>query len=249
MKNGLVKDISILIGNNANEGYWSLMYLLPSLFPNNELKLRDRDLTQDMYQATVDSIFNFYPKSLQKLIGHEYSDKFAGSDRLFKALDLMAGDVDMSCNTEEFAQKMSERGNRVYRYFYNHQSSVDPWPTWSGAKHGDELEFTFALPMRNPELYSAKEIKFARDIITYWTNFVKNGSPNPSNALQTWPEYQAPQWKYLNLTAGSTGLTGQNSLNQQCRFFNDIIPEFLESQDFDEDNTLRGSAATRLTCK
>ena len=244
MENGLVKDISILIGNNANEGYWSLMYLLPSLFPNNELKLRDRDLTQEMYQRTVDSIFSFYPKSLQKLIGHEYSDKFSGPDRLFKAVDLMAGDIDMSCNTEEFAQKLSERGNRVYRYFYNHQSSVDPWPTWSGAKHGDELEFTFALPMRNPQLYSAKEIKFARDIITYWTNFVKNGSPNPSNALQTWPEYQAPQWKYLNLTAGLTGLTGQNSLNQQCRFFNDIIPEFLDSQDFDEDTPLRGS----LTC-
>ena len=175
LNKGLVKDISILIGNNANEGYWSLLYLLPSLFPNNELKISDRDLTEEQYQLAVDSIFSFYPKAVQKLIGHEYMDKFYGRDALFKALDLMAGDVDMACNTEEFAQKLSMKGNRVYRYYYNHQSSVDPWPTWSGAKHGDELEFTFAIPMKNPENYSAKEIKFARDIITYWTNFVKNG--------------------------------------------------------------------------
>jgi cholinesterase len=102
-------------------------------------------------------------------------DKFEGDDKLFKATDLMAGDVDMTCNTEEFAQKMSSRGNQVYRYFYNHQSSVDPWPTWSGAKHGSELEFTFGIPLKTPKEYSANEIKFARDIITYWTNFVKNG--------------------------------------------------------------------------
>ena len=145
----------------------------------------------------------------------------------------------MVCQTEEFAQIMAKNGNRVYRYFYNHQSSkgqkkqkisymqrhiyvfgictctppnfdekfqriaskygksfrqeqtlklggvyiyiffwiffIDPWPTWSGSKHGDELEFTFGLPLKKPKEYSAQEIKFTRDIITYWTNFVKNG--------------------------------------------------------------------------
>ena len=54
------------------------------------------------------------------------------------------------------------RNNPVYRYFYNHQSSVDTWPTWSGSKHGDELEFTFGVPLRSPKLYSAQEIKFSR---------------------------------------------------------------------------------------
>ena len=35
----------------------------------------------------------------------------------------MAADSDMVCQTEEFAQIMAKNGNRVYRYFYNHQSS------------------------------------------------------------------------------------------------------------------------------
>ena len=51
-------------------------------------------------------------------------DKYEGSDKLFKALDKMAGDSDTVCQVEEFAQVMAQRGNRVYRYYYNHQSSV-----------------------------------------------------------------------------------------------------------------------------
>lgn len=159
-------------------------------------------------------------------------DKFPGQpDGLFKALDKMAGDVDMTCNTEEFAQLLANRGNRVYRYFYNHQSSVDPWPTWSGSKHGDEIEFTFGIPLQDPKKYSAKEIKFARDIMTYWTNFVKNGSPNPSNSWATWPEYREPEWKYLNLTVGTTGLTGSKTLATDCRFFSDVVPELIPPTD------------------
>ena len=60
---------------------------------------------------------------IQTLIAHEYRDKFTGPDKLFKALDQMAADSDMVCQTEEFAQIMAKNGNQVYRYFYNHQSS------------------------------------------------------------------------------------------------------------------------------
>ena len=164
--------MSLLIGSNANEGYWSLLYLLPDMFPNTELKMNDRTLTEDKYQSTVASIFSFYPRPMQRLIAHEYRNK---TSTLFKSLDIMTGDSEFTCNTEDLAQRMAKRGSRVYRYFYNHQSSNDPWPTWSGSKHGDELEFTFGVPLKTPKLYSAQEIKFARDIITYWTNFVKNG--------------------------------------------------------------------------
>jgi len=227
MENQDFKDISVLIGSNANEGYWSLMYLLEEMFPNNELKMSDRNLSQEEYEEAVNSIFSFYPKPMRSLIAHEYEDKFTGEDKLFKALDKMTGDVDMTCNVEEFAQVLASRGNPVYRYHYNHQSSVDPWPTWSGSKHGDEIEFSFGLPLKSPELYSAQEIKFSRDIITYWTNFAKNGSPNPSNSWASWPEYKEPEWKYLNLTVGMPGLTGMKTMADECKFFNQVVPEFV----------------------
>merc|ERR1712020_567720 len=74
------KDISVLIGSNANEGYWSLLYLLPEMFPNNELKMSDRDLSPQKYQEAVDQIFSFYTKPMRKLIAHEYMDKLTGDD-------------------------------------------------------------------------------------------------------------------------------------------------------------------------
>ena len=52
-----------------NEGYWSLLYLLPDMFPNNELKMSDRELSQEKYQEAVHQIFSFYPKPVSIKIG------------------------------------------------------------------------------------------------------------------------------------------------------------------------------------
>jgi hypothetical protein len=40
------------------------------------------------------------------------------------------------------------------RFSYGHQSSVDPWPSWTGSKHGDEIEFIFGRPLKRPEIYT-----------------------------------------------------------------------------------------------
>ena len=47
------------------------------------------------------------------------------------------------------------------RYLYEHRSSADPWPEWSGVKHGDELEFTFGIPIGNKD-YTIEERNFAK---------------------------------------------------------------------------------------
>ena len=64
LKDGLIKDAPVLIGNNANEGYLSLLYLLPNMFPNNELKLTAREFTEEQYMKAVSNIYNFYPTSV-----------------------------------------------------------------------------------------------------------------------------------------------------------------------------------------
>ena len=53
---------------------------------------------------------------MQNLIEREYGRLYPDDeDGLFKALDQMAGDSDFVCNTEEFAQALSDNGNNVYR--------------------------------------------------------------------------------------------------------------------------------------
>ena len=51
-----------------HEGYWSLLYLLPDMFPNNELKISDRDLSQEKYEEAVSKIFSFYPKPVSTML-------------------------------------------------------------------------------------------------------------------------------------------------------------------------------------
>ena len=123
---------------------------------------------------------------------------------LFNALDQIVGLMDFACDVENFAQKLSENGNNVYRYnmcilskvdyflfriaslsnyltnhryFYNHRSSADPWPSYSGVKHGDELEFLFGVPLRQSLVhnYSDDEIILSEDIVNYWTTFASRG--------------------------------------------------------------------------
>lgn len=118
-------DKAVLIGSNANEGFWSLMYSHPDIFPKEELSLSDRELSRKEYLDAVKSIFAFYPSPVAMLIAHEYRQRSDTQERdaSFKALDQMVGDSDFVCNTESFAQALSENGNDVFRYHYAHRSS------------------------------------------------------------------------------------------------------------------------------
>ena len=51
-------DKPVLIGTNANEGYWSLMYLLGDLFKREELSEDERTLSTREYRDTVSQIFD-----------------------------------------------------------------------------------------------------------------------------------------------------------------------------------------------
>ena len=52
---------------------------------------------------------------IQRLIAYEYYDRVPGEFSLFNALDQMVADSDFVCNVEEFAQRLSNNGNWVFR--------------------------------------------------------------------------------------------------------------------------------------
>ena len=60
-------SIDVMIGNNANEGFWSLMYYLPDLMPNKELNDDQKQLDNTKYYKYASDIFNFYPKKVSHL--------------------------------------------------------------------------------------------------------------------------------------------------------------------------------------
>ena len=68
MKFGTIDwSIPVLIGSNANEGFWSLMYYLTDLLPNKELTDKQKTLTKGEYHKHVESIFSFYPEEVSQL--------------------------------------------------------------------------------------------------------------------------------------------------------------------------------------
>ncbi len=65
----------------------------------------------------------------------------------------------------------------IPRYHYAHRSSQDPFPEYMGVIHGQELDFTFGGPLFKERAteFEEEELDFARDVLSYWTDFVKSG--------------------------------------------------------------------------
>jgi para-nitrobenzyl esterase len=74
----------------------------------------------------------------------------------------------------------------TFVYLYDHAGSGAGAADY-GSFHGSELPYVFMTLDRVPEQsFTAQDCAIARTISQYWTNFVRNGSPN-SEALALWP--------------------------------------------------------------
>jgi len=60
--------------------------------------------------------------------------------------------------------------------------SVNPWPSWMGVMHGDEIMFVFGEALKNftSQHYSLEDRQLSQQIMTYWTNFAKTRSVHGS---------------------------------------------------------------------
>lgn len=51
----------------------------------------------------------------------------------------------------------------------------NPWPSWTGVMHADEINYIFGEPL-NPVLnYHPQEVELSRRMMRYWANFAKTG--------------------------------------------------------------------------
>ena len=54
-----------------------------------------------------------------------------------------------------------------FRYYYNHQAYLEPWPKYTGSKHGDEIEMIFGIPLYNSGNYNEADIDLSENIMSY----------------------------------------------------------------------------------
>jgi len=72
----------------------------------------------------------------------------------------------------------TDDSHKVYVYAFNHRTSGNPWPSWTGnALHGYEIDHVFGVPHRSESKnkYSDEERTLSDRVIKYWTNFAKTG--------------------------------------------------------------------------
>lgn len=165
---GDVKNASILLGVNKNEGIYFNIYQFQQDFP---LK-GNGYISKDQFDRILPHYFN-NNKSTSDFIRDEY----AKSSNLSYAflLDAITGDKSFKCPVVNFAGLLTRTGNRVFTYSFEHRVSTNPWPAWSGVAHGYEIELIFGLPLSPSSVYTEEEKSLSLRMMKLWTNFAKTG--------------------------------------------------------------------------
>ena len=167
------KKTNVLMGANRDEANFFLMYYLTDLFKNEENVFVNRE---NFIQAVADT--NLYVKQVGKeAIIFQYTDWLNPLNPLTNrdAIDKMVGDYAFTCPVVDFAHRYAETANNVYMYHFTERASTNPWPTWAGVLHGDEIAFIFGEPLNKSKNYDQSEIALSKRMMSYWANFAKTG--------------------------------------------------------------------------
>ncbi|RWR98979.1 Acetylcholinesterase-like protein, partial [Dinothrombium tinctorium] len=166
------KKTKIMTGCNLEEGFYFLVYYLPSLL---NASTEDVYVSREDFVRTIRDINPYVSKIGQDAIIFEYTDWVNVEDKIKNrdAIDKAVGDFAFSCHAIEIAYRYALSGQDVYSYYFTHRSSVSPWPQWMGVLHADEINFIFGEPLDPRFGYNAAEIELSKRMMRYWANFAK----------------------------------------------------------------------------
>ena len=167
------KKTNIMTGANKDEGNYFIMYYLTELFRRDE----DVFVSREDFLHSVELLNRYAQQVGREAIVFEYTDwlnpESAVNNR--EALDRMVGDYSFTCSVVDFSHRYAETGNNVYMYYFTERASTNPWPTWSGVLHGDEIAFIFGEPLNRSKNYDQSEIALSKRMMAAWANFAKTG--------------------------------------------------------------------------
>lgn len=167
------KKTKILLGTNSNEGHYFVLYYLTDIFKKQE----DISISLQQFRDSVTELNPFVSPVGIHAILYEYTWWMDPKNvsQMIDAIDKMVGDYQFTCPVQEFAQRYAETFNDVYLYLFEHRASNNPWPSWTGVLHGDEIAFVFGEPLNQTYGYNQKEVDLSKEMMTYWSNFAKTG--------------------------------------------------------------------------
>ncbi|KAL3882920.1 hypothetical protein ACJMK2_029222 [Sinanodonta woodiana] len=151
----------------------------------------------------------------------------------------------------------SNTGSGTYLYEFAYKPSYDTLsPDWlTGASHAAEIPIVFGLSsrMRNYlpfQSNASSDTEISKIVMTLWTNFAKEGNPNPSKKLNfEWNQYQPTTRDYLQFTTemGSSSVKMYPG-EPRMSFYFEVLPPLLETARIIETMTSPAPCPTVQTC-
>ncbi|KAF6026542.1 BCHE [Bugula neritina] len=239
LRKGNFKRCPILIGSNANEGSSFLVYEFyyqgfGPIFKSKEINFT---ISHSRFVNDINRAFRYYPQwptSMNQFgkdaIAFRYTDWRNKDDSLLNRhnIDLSVGDYHFLCPTNAFSQYFVNVGLPVYYYYFTHRSTRNPWGKWMGVMHGDEIFFTFGLPIRPDSQYTEDEKLLSMHMMQLWSNFSKTGHPNglDNGGLWSWtPASQFGKEFYeLSIPSLTSPTFGSGPRTEHCAFWDSYLP-------------------------
>uniref|UniRef100_A0A2C9JKE7 Carboxylic ester hydrolase n=1 Tax=Biomphalaria glabrata TaxID=6526 RepID=A0A2C9JKE7_BIOGL len=256
LREGSFKKAPVLLGSNANEGTWLLVYYEAQHFNIVTESL----ISRRQYDEVMSSIFQYYPQFPKELnhmareaIRFKYIDWIDPEDqvRLRGQVEKAVGDHFFTCSVVGFAKALAKAGQDVYLYRFSQRMSSHDWPKWMGVMHGDEIFFVFGLPLKYSHKFTREEKELSRKMMTFWSNFAKTGNPNRGPGeldMREWPKFRHNEQLYLNLSTdmfnSSANIWGQGVRTEYCGFLDNYIPHLVRSEPSYSTNCSMTAAST-----
>ncbi|ESN89863.1 hypothetical protein HELRODRAFT_120724, partial [Helobdella robusta] len=178
LRKGLFKKCPILLGSNANEASFFLIYEFGELLTLNSMKMSQKNATD-----CINSVYNYYPQfpkivpsDVLKAINFYYThetEESAPDLEHFKNLDEAASDGQFLCPLNEFSKAFVESDLPVYMYYFTERLDNHLWPSYMGVLHADEIFFMFSDEIQTKIKFTERETGFSRLMSKLWANFAK----------------------------------------------------------------------------
>ncbi|XP_011498519.1 PREDICTED: acetylcholinesterase [Ceratosolen solmsi marchali] len=208
----------IVIGNNENEGTYFILYDFIDYFDKDNPSSLDRT----KFLQIINTIFKNMSSIEREAIAFQYTDWENTNDEFMyqRMIADIVGDYFFICPSIKFAQLFSDRGMKVYYYFFTQRSSTNLWGDWMGVMHGDEIEYVFGHPLNSTLKYTERERELAVKMILAFSSFARHGVPMSESE---WPPYTTEQPHYKFFNADNSGV-GKGPRTTACAFWNEFLP-------------------------
>ena len=157
---GSINDVDLMIGTNKNE---ELLYV-------------EDDPTIENFSK---QIAEYYPDQVDEILS------MLDTSDLRLAVDHFGSNQETTCPSILIARSMAKTGNHVYQYFFTREREGSEKIL---AYHGAEIPYVFNthdeyLPTNEDDL------QLTDQMMEYWTQFAKKGTPNSIENPITWYEF------------------------------------------------------------